>query len=129
MKTLCLGYLAAMTWMLFSTASVRMVRAGAAAYEPLREAMTIGHFLGFAVLSVLTLAPRWRMPRWAIGAALLIAAVGSELLQTMIPGRTPDPADVPTMMSASRASRTSKAIHSTPVGGITNTREAVPKGI
>ncbi len=87
MKLLCLGYTAVLSWLLLAGTPARLLDAGAASYEPLASA--VGHFLGFALLAYLALAPRWTVPRWAIVVFLVALALGTEFLQGFIPDRIP----------------------------------------
>ncbi len=93
MKLLCLSYLTVLSWLLLAGAPARLLRAGADSYEPLCGAAAVGHFLGFALLAYLALAPRWTVPRWAIVVCLVALALSTELLQGFIPDRVPGLAD------------------------------------
>ena len=93
MKTLCLSYLITLSWLLLAGTPARLLQAAARLCEPLYAAATVGHFLGFLLLTILALTPRWIVPRWAILTCLLAAALGTELLQQVIPHRVSDVAD------------------------------------
>ena len=82
-----------LSWLLLASTPARLLQAAARLCEPLNSAEAAGHFVGFTLLAVLALIPRWSVPRWAILAGLVAAAWGTEIAQQVVPHRVPDFAD------------------------------------
>jgi len=92
-KALCLPYLGVLCWLLLTTGPRSLLQSGFLGFLPWYDILVVGHFLLFTLLSVLAFLSRWRIPSWAVLLMLVVAAVGTELLQSWVPTRTPDMAD------------------------------------
>lgn len=90
-KTICLGYLIALTVLL-------VIKNPLAFLESSRATRSIdlapaGHLFGFLLLAILTWAARWPISRWTVIGLLIAYALGTELLQAAIPWRSAEAAD------------------------------------
>ena len=92
-RTLCIGYFITLYWLLLAAEPIRLLRSRPDLFEPLGDASVVGHLLGFTLLTLLALIPRWPVPRWAVVLCLIGCAVGTEPLQTLVPERTPEIVD------------------------------------
>ncbi len=54
----------------------------------------VAHLLGFALLSCLALAAQWPISRWSVLGLLVAYAVGTELMQAVLPWRSAELADL-----------------------------------
>jgi hypothetical protein len=90
MRTLCIGYLIFLTFLLLSSNPERVICMSHGLPWILRTLLPEAHFLSFLVLAVLVLITRWPMPRWAIVPTLIVYGGLTEILQGFNPARTAD---------------------------------------
>jgi len=93
LKVIAAAYLVLFSVLLLTTAPIRIGMAVAHCWHPPVCPCHLGHLIGFLLLTLLALAPRWPVPRWGAAAMLLAYAVGTECLQVLVPGRVCDPVD------------------------------------
>ncbi len=93
LKVLCLAYFAGLLWLLLTSDPMGSLRSRPRLWEVARMGAPAAHFVAFTFLALLALAPRWSVPRWAVVLWLVGCAVGTELLQGLVPQRTPELAD------------------------------------
>jgi hypothetical protein len=93
MRIACLAYIGFLSLLLFSPHPAHVIGVWGDTPAVLRALMPYAHLLSFSVLAVLVLLARWPLPRWSI--ALLLAGYGgaTEIIQAVVPQRTPEWAD------------------------------------
>lgn len=89
MRTLCIVYLITLTFLLVTSNPVRILGLPEDLPFWLGQLLTISHFLSFLLLSVLCLTTRWPVPRWSVVLFLSLYAAVTELVQGLVPVRTP----------------------------------------
>jgi len=92
-KALCLPYVGVLCWLLLTTGPLTLLRSRVVGFLPLHDILAVGHLLCFTLLTALAFLSRSTMPRWAVLLLLVLAAMGTEILQSWVPTRTPDMAD------------------------------------
>jgi len=93
LKLLSVGYLIALLWLLLSSRPLEFVPPRPDLVALARLAAPAAHFLSFTLLALSAVAARWSMPRRTLFLVLVAFAVGTELLQGLIPRRTPELVD------------------------------------
>lgn len=79
--------------LLFSQDPTHWVATSSNLPEFLKILMPLAHLLSFTVLSLLTFAACFPLPRWGILLSLVIYGGTTEIIQSLIPHRTPEWAD------------------------------------
>ncbi len=94
LRCLSTGYLVLLTVLLLTPDPMAVFRPERELYGIVSWLMPSAHFLTMALLAWLTLAARWPLPLGWIFGLLVLYAVGTEGLQSLVPTRTPSLADV-----------------------------------
>jgi VanZ family protein len=93
MRIVFLVYWAYLTILLFSQDPTRWVGTPGNVPEFLRILMPYAHILSFTVLSFLTFAACFPLPWWGVMLSLAFYGGATEIIQGIVPHRTPDRAD------------------------------------
>jgi VanZ family protein len=90
LRVACLGYVVLLSLLLFVKDPSGLIGCRSGLPWFLRQAMPSAHLLSFLALAVMTLVPRWPVPRWAIFLMLVAYGGMTEIVQGFIPPRTPE---------------------------------------
>ena len=93
MKTLCVGYLIALTVLLVTSQPLAFVPRQSELHMLVHAVGPVSHLSSFAILALLAWAAQWPLPQWGIVAFLVSYGMGTELGQHFVPHRTPELAD------------------------------------
>ena len=86
-RLVCLSYLILLTVVLLVADPLRLVGVRGDLPGFMRTLMPVVHLLGFFGLTVLSLAARWPVPRWAVAVLLVVYAGMTEVVQSLLPPR------------------------------------------
>ncbi len=89
-RVLCLAYLAVFSWLLLTEDPARILPWKSSLKTVGGTAAPLAHLMGFTVLTFLAFASRWPIRRAMVVLALFGCASGTELLQRLVPRRTPE---------------------------------------
>jgi hypothetical protein len=90
LRVVCIGYVVFLTLLLLTADPARVIGVRGDLPWLLRKLLPEAHSIGFLVLAVLALAPRWPLPRWCIVLLLAIYGGMTEIVQGFVPSRTPE---------------------------------------
>jgi len=93
LNSLCFAYLFGLTMVLTLDNPWRMARMAGILSPLVDHLAALAHLLGFLVLAFLAFAARWPLPRWAVALVMVFYAAATELVQALLPHRTPELAD------------------------------------
>jgi hypothetical protein len=91
LRFVCVAYLVFLTMLLLAAdplGVVGLVGVGGAIPPLLQVCMPLAHLMSFCLLSILTLAARWPIPRWALIVFLLAYGGTTEIAQSFLPPRS-----------------------------------------
>lgn len=94
MKTLCVGYVVALTFLLLGEQPLHFLEVPASTACLLREFAPLAHGVSFFLLTVVVLAARWPVSRLILVLFLASYALATEILQGLVPARTPELVDM-----------------------------------
>lgn len=92
-RVLCLGYLAVFLWLLLTEDPARILPWKSSLKTVGGAAAPVAHLMGFTLLTFLAFVSRWPVRRRTVVLGLLVCASGTELLQRLVPRRTPELGD------------------------------------
>ena len=90
LRIVCIGYVIFLTMLLLTADPSRLIGVEGDLPWELQDVLPTAHAISFLVLAVLALAPRWPVPRWGIVIILAIYGGMTEVLQALVPPRTPE---------------------------------------
>jgi VanZ family protein len=93
MRAVSIAYVAFLTALLWVPCPERLIGFGRGLPPWLRGLMPWAHLLSFLVLAVVVLTPRWPVPRWLLVIVLACYGGTTEIVQSLVPRRTPEVAD------------------------------------
>ncbi len=93
MRVACIIYLIFLTALLLTEDPLRLIGVRSGAPSLLRWVMPAAHLVSFGVLAALALTAHWPLPRWGVVLLMVAYAGVTELVQGLVPLRTPEWAD------------------------------------
>jgi VanZ family protein len=89
-RAVAVAYLVFLTVLLWTSDPARLVSWDGQLPQVLRWLMPAAHLLSFWVLGVLMLSARWSLPSWGVVLILATYAGLTEIVQGLLPSRTPE---------------------------------------